>query len=187
MTGIFEKAVQFAFNAHRGQKRKDGSAFILHPLEVAVIVGTMTRDEEVLAAAVLHDTVEDTFVTAEEILAQFGERVAEFVRHETENKRREIDPRDTWRIRKEESLAVLKESNRETKMLWVADKLSNLRSLARSYEAVGASAFSCFNERDPKQQRWYFATVLEYCKELSDYPAYAELESCFRKVFAAYE
>ncbi|MBR0412217.1 MAG: bifunctional (p)ppGpp synthetase/guanosine-3',5'-bis(diphosphate) 3'-pyrophosphohydrolase [Eubacterium sp.] len=58
MTDVFEKAVSFAARAHRGQKRKDGSIYILHPLEVAVIAGTMTHDEDVIAAAVLHDTVE---------------------------------------------------------------------------------------------------------------------------------
>ncbi len=85
--GIFEKAVAFAFKAHEGQRRKDGSIYVLHPLEVAVIVGSMTNDEEILAAAVLHDTVEDTSVTAQDILDNFGERVAELVAHETENKR----------------------------------------------------------------------------------------------------
>ena len=82
MSNIFEKAVAFAMKAHEGQKRKDGSVYILHPLEDAAIVGTMTTDLEMLAAAVLHDTVEDTPVTAQDILDNFGERVAELVAHE---------------------------------------------------------------------------------------------------------
>ncbi len=72
---------------HEGQLIKDGGVYILHPLEVAAIVGTMTNDLEILSAAVLHDTVEDTPVTAQDILDNFGERVAELVAHETENKR----------------------------------------------------------------------------------------------------
>ncbi len=183
MSNIFEKAVLFALKAHEGQKRKDGGVYILHPLEVAAIAGTMTSDLEVLAAAVLHDTVEDTDVTAEEILENFGERVAELVAHETENKRPELSARDTWQIRKEESLAVLKDSPIESKMLWIGDKLSNMRSLARDWEKLGDSVFERFNEADPKKQRWYHETVLEYTKELSEAPAYREYKILFDKVF----
>ena len=187
MNGIFGKAVAFAFRAHDGQLRKDGTLFILHPLETAAIVGTMTNDEEVLAAAVLHDTVEDTSVTAEDILANFGERVAELVAHETENKRRGKDPSETWMIRKVESLAVLKDSSVECKMLWLGDKLSNIRSFSRAQDRSPDTVFDLFNEKDPKKHRWYYATVLEYIKELSEYPAYKELETLCHKVFGKYE
>ncbi len=186
MSNIFEKAVMFALKAHEGQKRKDGGVYILHPLEVAAIVGTMTSNLEVLAAAVLHDTVEDTDVTAEKILETFGERVASLVAHETENKRPELAASETWQIRKEESLAVLKDSPIESKMLWVGDKLSNMRSLARDYEKLGEAVFKRFNETDPKKQRWYHETVLEYTKELSDAPAYREYRVLFDKVFGNY-
>ena len=110
MEDIFEKAVIFAFNAHRGQERKDGGIYILHPLEVAVIAGSMTQDKNVLAAAVMHDTVEDTSVTSDDILKEFGTEIAELVAHETEDKRPYMSPADSWKIRKEESLAVLKDS-----------------------------------------------------------------------------
>ncbi|MBQ9517663.1 MAG: bifunctional (p)ppGpp synthetase/guanosine-3',5'-bis(diphosphate) 3'-pyrophosphohydrolase [Eubacterium sp.] len=187
MTDVFEKAVSFAARAHRGQKRKDGSIYILHPLEVAVIAGTMTHDEDVIAAAVLHDTVEDTDVTAQDILDNFGERIAELVAHETENKRPDLPPEHTWRIRKEESLAVLKDSPIESKMLWVSDKVSNMRSLVKDYEEVGAAVFERFNEKDPKEQRWYHRTVLDYTSELADTAAYKEYESLFNRVFDDYK
>lgn len=187
MSNVFENAVHFALKAHEGQLRKDGGIYILHPLEDAAIVGTMTNDLEILAAAVLHDTVEDTPVTEQDILDNFGERVAELVAHETENKRPEMKASDSWKIRKEESLAILKDSGIETKMLWLGDKLSNMRSLSRYYDRVGVSVFENFNEKDPKQQRWYHKTVLEYIKELSDYPAYKEYEKLFHHVFDEYE
>ncbi len=187
MSSIFEKAVDFAMAAHRGQKRKDGSAYILHPFEVATIVGTITNDEEVLAAAVLHDTVEDTPVTADDILENFGERVAELVAHETEDKRPEMKASDSWLIRKEESLAVLKDCPVESKILWLGDKLSNMRSLARDYDRVGVKIFEKFNEKSPKLQRWYHRTVLDYICELKDYPAYKEYEQLFHYVFDDYE
>lgn len=183
MSDVLDKAITFALNAHRGQTRKDGGVYILHPLEDMTIVGTMTNDPEVLAAAVLHDTVEDTPVTAQEILDNFGERIAELVAHETEDKRPEIPPSESWKIRKEESLAVLKNSDTETKMLWLGDKLSNMRSLSRDYDKIGAAVFERFNEKDPKEQRWYHSTILEYISELSDYPAFKEYEKLINHVF----
>lgn len=187
MGEIFDKAVQFAFQAHKGQFRKDGTMYILHPLETAAIVSTMTKDEDILAAAVLHDTVEDTPVTAEDIRATFGDRIADLVAHETENKRPDQSAANTWKIRKEESLAVLKDCSIESKMIWIADKLSNMRSLLRIYEDIGLDVFKAFNEKDPKEQRWYHATVLEYTKELSDYAAYKEYRHIFKKIFDSHK
>ncbi len=187
MSTIFDKAVAFAMKAHEGQIRKDGGVYILHPLEDATIVGTMTNDLEVLSAAVLHDTVEDTPVTAEDILNNFGERIASLVAHETENKRPEQNASETWKIRKEESLAVLKNSSTETKMLWLGDKLSNMRAFARWYDEKGDDVFECFNQKNPKEQRWYHRTVLDYISELKDYPAYKEYEALFHYVFDKFE
>lgn len=98
---ILDKAIIFAVNAHRGQFRKGSDTpYILHPMEAAAIVGTMTADDEVLAAAVLHDTVEDTGTTTEQIREQFGERVAALVSAESENKREDQPAASTWKIRK---------------------------------------------------------------------------------------
>lgn len=84
---VLDRAICMAVRAHAGmQRKKDGSPYILHPMEVAVIAGTLTQDPEVLAAAVLHDTVEDAGVTLEEIGAACGERVARLVASETEEK-----------------------------------------------------------------------------------------------------
>lgn len=183
MSNVFEKAVAFALKAHEGQTRKDGGIYILHPLEDATIVGTMTDDLEVLAAAVLHDTVEDTPVTAQDILDNFGERVALLVAHETEDKRPDVPPDESWKIRKQESLDVLKNSDIQTKMLWLGDKLSNMRSLSRDYDKIGLAVFDRFNEKNPKEQCWYHSTILEYISELSDYPAYKEYEKLVNHVF----
>lgn len=188
MQNIFERAVDFALKAHEGQKRKDGGLFILHPLEDATIVGTMTSDLEVLSAAVLHDTVEDTDVTIEEIRENFGERICKLVAHETEDKREHINPSESWKIRKIETLEILKNCDDiNTKILWLGDKLSNMRSLARSYEVEGEHVFDKFNEKNPKEQRWYHESVLEYIKELKDYPAYREYEKLFHMVFDNFE
>jgi myo-inositol-1(or 4)-monophosphatase len=184
MSNVFEKAVAFAIKAHEGQKRKDGSVYILHPLEVAAIAGTMTSDLDILSAAVLHDTVEDTDTTAEDILSNFGERIASLVASETEDKRPDMPSDQSWKIRKVESLEELKNSNDiGVKILWVSDKLSNMRSLYRDFENIGLSVFERFNETDPSEQRWYHGSVLEYTKELSQYTAYREYKKLFELVF----
>ena len=120
---FISEAIAFAVQSHDGMRRKKGALpYILHPMEAAVIVGTMTDDQNLIAAAVLHDVVEDAGVTLEDIEEKFGKRVRELVASETEDKRADLPPSDTWRIRKEESLAVL----RATKdigilMVWLAE------------------------------------------------------------------
>ena len=100
-----ERAIIFATQAHAGTYRKTGNIpFIIHPLEVACIGATLTDDLDIRAACVLHDVVEDTPITIEEIVDQFGPTIGKYVEHETEDKRRGIDPRKTWEIRKQESL-----------------------------------------------------------------------------------
>lgn len=185
---ILDRAISFAVEAHKGQQRKDGATFILHPLEDAAIVGTMTNDMEVIAAAVLHDTVEDTDVTPEQILERFGPRVYELVMHETEDKRPTVPPEETWRIRKEETLETLAQSKDiAVKMLWLGDKLSNMRAFHRQFFAEGEGIFRRFNNTDPKDHAWYYGTVLRLLKELSDYPAYLEYEKLYHEVFDRYE
>ena len=185
---ILDRAIVFAVNAHAGQRRKDGTPFILHPLEDAAVVGTMTNDPEILAAAVLHDTVEDTAVTGEEIKQNFGDRVYELVMHETEKKRPAFLPHETWRIRKEESLDALAETrDPAVKMLWLGDKLSNMRSLARDLDAEGDAVFKRFHNRDPLAHKWYYTTVLELLADLSEYPAYKEYASLTHRVFDRYQ
>ena len=165
---LFEEAVKFALNAHSGMQRKtENTPYILHPLEAAVIVAAMTDDEEVLAAAVLHDTVEDTSTTAGDIKRLFGERVARLVASETEDKRPDLPPAETWRIRKEESLEALKNSgDPAVKILWMGDKLSNIRSLYKSWIHKGDLIWNDFNQKDPAEHAWYYRQI---CSILSDY------------------
>ena len=119
----------------------------------------------------------------QDILDNFGERIAKLVAHETENKRPEQNPSDTWKIRKQESLAVLKDAEIETKMLWLGDKLSNVRSLARNFDKIGVAVFDMFNEKDPREQYWYHSTILEYIRDLSGESAYNEYELLVHHIF----
>ena len=77
---LFEQACIFAAVAHRGATRKGGRIpYLVHPVEAAGIVAEMTDDEDLIAAAVLHDILEDTDVTYEELEQFFGSRIAGYV------------------------------------------------------------------------------------------------------------
>ncbi len=179
------KAIEFASKAHDGMERKkDKSPYILHPLEAAVIVGTMTADRDVISAAVLHDVVEDTEITIEEIEENFGSRVRALVESETEDKRADLPPEDTWRIRKEESLDELaKSGDRDVLMLWIGDKLSNMRSFYRIWKTEGDSMWQSFNQKDPVQQKWYYSTIAELTSELKEFSAWQEYNELLKIVF----
>lgn len=100
---VLDEAIIFAVNAHSGYMRKGSKTpYILHPLEAASITATITEDERVMAAAVLHDVVEDTYVTIEDVQGKFGDYISGLVAAETENKREGESKEDTWRVRKQE-------------------------------------------------------------------------------------
>lgn len=182
---LFEKAVAFAVEAHKGQKRKGkDKPYILHPLEVAAIVGTYSSDPEVLSAAVLHDTVEDTGKTIEDIRSEFGSRVAYLVAGESENKREELPAESTWKTRKSETIGHLKKADRNTKLICLGDKLANIREMATDYAAIGDKLWERFNQSDSAMHGWYYGEVLRVLKaEFGEIPAIAEYENLWERVF----
>ena len=178
-------AIQFAAKAHDGMvRKKDKTPYILHPLEAAVIVGTMTDNQDVISAAVLHDVVEDTGITIEEIEEKFGKRVRELVESETEDKRADLPPENTWRIRKEESLEELRNSDdTNVLMLWLGDKLSNMRSFYRIWRNEGKNMWQSFNQKDTEQQFWYYSTIAELTVPLKNFSAWQEYNELVKIVF----
>lgn len=184
MGELLTKAINFASKAHEAQTRKlDHTPAILHSLEAASIVAGIVNDEELIVCAVLHDTVEDTDTTIEEIRTLFGERVAHHVAAESENKREHLPASATWKIRKEESLQVLKNADRDSMIIWMGDKLSNMRTLYRSYLLLGDEVFNFFNQKDKNEHAWYYKTILEYLSPLADTTAYQEYADLTHKIF----
>lgn len=183
---VVEQAIAFAVKAHEGQRRKlEDIPYILHPVEVAAIISSMTNNEEVIAAGVLHDTIEDCGILAEELTEKFGKRVAALVQSESEDKLSDRPPAETWKERKEDSLLMLKNTkNIDVKILWMADKLANIRSFYRSYLKMGDDVWKGLNQKDPAMQGWYYKTIAEYLKEdLGDTVAYAEYVDLVSRIF----
>ena len=182
---LVSEAIAFAVRAHDGMRRKKSDVpYILHPMEAAVIVGTMTEDQNLIAAAALHDVVEDAEITIEEIEEKFGKRVRELVSAETEDKRADVPPSDTWRIRKEESLTVLKNTNDiGVLMVWLGDKLANMRAIYRDWKVEGDSMWQRFNQKDPNEQAWYYSTIVTLTERLSHTSAWIEYKTLTEIVF----
>lgn len=163
MMNKIEEAIIYATILHQGKLRKfGGKPYILHPLEVAQILSTMTDDEEIITAGILHDIVEDTDGTLSEIEKRFGERVALLVSSESEQNYPDESAVSSWQRRKEQSLQVLKNSQDiGVKMLWLADKLANIRSLSGSYSEHGEKIWQDLHQSDPEMQKWYYRTIGE--------------------------
>ena len=182
---LVSEAIVFAVKAHDGMRRKKSEIpYVLHPMEAAVIVGSMSEDQDLLAAAVLHDVVEDAGITLDEIEQRFGKRVRQLVACETENKREHLPPEDTWRVRKEESLQVLKNAeDSAVLMVWLGDKLANMRAIYRDWKVEGDAMWRRFHQSDPAVQAWYYTTIAELTKPLAHTAAWKEYKALTDLVF----
>ena len=175
---------EYARRAHDGDFRKGTRIpYITHPIEAALIAMDLTDDIEVVEAALLHDVVEDTGRTIDDIRDMFGETVAEYVLMASENKRPELPPDSTWKIRKSEYLNHLKIATLNSKILAVADKLSNIRSMARDYKSCGNTMWQKFNQKDKREQAWYYFSACDLTKELADTASWKELKALCEEVF----
>lgn len=185
MGAVLDKAIKFAVDAHSGMNRKGTTLpYILHPLEAAAIVGSMTSDEEIIAAAVLHDVLEDTDVDEEELQANFGKRVAELVRTESEDKRTDRPAAETWELRKTETIEALKlKSDPATKMIALGDKLANIREMHSDYTKIGDKLWERFNQKDKGKHVWYYRSIADATKVLSGFPAWQEFVRLIPEVF----
>ena len=186
---IVSEAISFAVKAHDGMRRRKSDApYVLHPMEVAVIVGTMTDNQNVIAAGVLHDVVEDAGVSIDEIGEKFGPRIKELVASETENKREDLPPEETWRIRKTESLKVLESTDDiEVLMVWLGDKLSNIRAVYHSWKEEGEAVWQKFHQSDVKLQAWYYRSIMKYTERLSHTFAWTEYKTLVEEIFGMEE
>ena len=182
---ILDKAIIFATQAHAGTYRKGTQIpYILHPLEAAAIAATMTNDVEVIAAAALHDTVEDTNVSLEDITREFGARISALVASESEDKQTHRPASETWQERKQATIDHLNSTaTLEENIITLSDKLSNIRAIWRDYQNVGEALWERFNQNDKAKHGWYYNSVADALIDLKGYPAWQEYRSLVDKVF----
>ena len=182
-SSLLDRAICFAVRAHANTERKGkGFPYIVHPLEAVVIVSTMTSDQELLAAAVLHDTMEDTDTTYEQLVQEFGKRVADLVAHESDMKL-EGSASATWHLRKQIAIEHLANAPLDVKIVAMGDKLSNMRIIARDYAEIGDALWKRFHVSDPQEHAWHYYGLLQSLSSLSDTAAFQEFASLVKQVF----
>jgi len=180
---LLTQAVIFAATAHDGAVRKGTDIpYLVHPMEAAAIAASLTSDEELLAAAVLHDVIEDCGVTAQELETRFGARVAGLVFAESQVP--QGDPRESWVARKREAVRRLRVATPEEKLIALCDKLSNMRAISRDYERDGEAIFFKFHQHDKRLHAWYYHSCVELLRsEWEDTDAWRELRGLVLEVF----
>ena len=140
MGRLIEKAMKFAAIKHEGQMRKGTNIpYIIHPFGVALILQKAKQRDEVIAAGLLHDTLEDTNTTEIELCEHFGEEVLKLVQAASEP-----DKSLSWEERKNHTILSLPHRSNEEITLIIADKLHNLRSIQEDIEREDDQVWSRF-------------------------------------------
>lgn len=154
MKNVLEQAIQFAAVKHEGQYRKGTKTpYITHPFGVAFILQKGKQSDEVIAAGLLHDTLEDTNTTEEELRELFGEDILKLVKAASEP-----DKSLSWEERKQHTIAELPSRSKEELAVIIADKLHNLRTIQADVEQNGDHVWSCF-KRGKRDQSWYYMAI----------------------------
>ncbi len=181
MTNTFDQkkldeAVAYATKMHEGIKRKGTDIpYIVHPLEAMAIVETISHDIELMAAAVLHDVIEDTDATYDDIKERFGKRVADIVLSESTT---EIPnyKKMTWVESRQKAIDLLKMAPIDVKIVALGDKLSNMRAIHTDFKKLGDSFWQRFRVKDPKIHKWRYYELLNCFEGLENTNAYKEFK-----------
>ena len=160
MNQLIDKAARFAAIKHDGQYRKGTNIpYITHPFGVALILMEERQPEQLIAAALLHDTLEDTDATEEELFKHFGEEILMLVKAASEP-----DKTLSWELRKQHTIENLPSHPTEELYLILADKLHNLRTIQADAQKPGSNVWSRFN-RGKRDQSWYYMNIVRALKE----------------------
>ncbi|MBQ2540581.1 MAG: bifunctional (p)ppGpp synthetase/guanosine-3',5'-bis(diphosphate) 3'-pyrophosphohydrolase [Paludibacteraceae bacterium] len=181
---LLDRAIIFAVRAHHNTERRGkGFPYIVHPMEAVEIVATMTSDQELLAAAALHDTVEDTDVTVRQLREEFGDRIADLVHAESDQFTEGVSEEDSWHDRKQAAIDRLAAASHDAKIVAMGDKLSNMRAIWRDYQLRGDELWNIFHVRDKASHEWHYRGLAASLSELADTFAYQEFLRLIDDVF----
>ena len=174
----FSDALVFACELHRDQPRKGTDVpYVSHLLGVASLALEHGADEDEAIAALLHDAVEDQGgeVTAAEIRARFGDRVADIVLACSDTV---VVPKPPWRMRKEAYLAHVRDADASAQLVLACDKLHNVRTLLVEYRSVGESLWTRF--RGGRETLWYYRALVDAFAAHGRTPLVDELDRAVR-------
>lgn len=151
---LLDYAIYFATKAHTGQKRKSDSNvdMIFHPFTVGMILQRENANTNCVIAGILHDVVEDTKYTIEDIKKEFGTEISQIVEGVTEDKSL------PWKQRKIEAIEKVKNANLDVKLVESADKISNLETMYSLYQDIGEKIWESF-KKPKEEQKWYYTQM----------------------------
>ncbi len=173
---LITKATELAYRAHEGQVRKtDGVPYITHPVAVAEILKQHGFSEVVIAAALVHDVLEDTSVTQAELETELGGDVVSIVKAVSEDKSL------VWEVRKEAYIDSVVAASEDVKAISVADKIHNARSLIACYAVHGEATWSKFN-RGRAQKIWFERTLCNRLSVVWQHPLLDEYRELVREM-----
>ena len=164
---MIHSSIIFATEAHNGQLRKGTQLpYIILPMEVAQILSYINASQEAIIAGILHDTLEDTNVTYQELSFRFGDAVASIVR-ECSN-----TYSGSWRVRKQHTVTKLATTqSQDIALVLCADKISNLRSIVYDFKVVGEAVWRRFSA--PKEDvLWYYGQLEKVITDNPKFPVY---------------
>lgn len=181
---MIERAIHLAVKFHDQQKRKGTKIpYIVHPFAVAVTLARAGCPEEVIAAGILHDTLEDTKLTAKDIERDFGPAVAAIVKGASEPDHKNAP----WKERKAHTIKYLREeAPLEVRLVAAADKLHNISSIAEDLATHGEAVWDRFNRGREDQAEYHRGLVDSLCnrKDNTGYePLFEALERKVKEVF----
>ena len=154
-----EYAIYFATKAHKGQKRKlEDVDMIFHPYTVGMILQRNGCDENIVAAGILHDVVEDTIYSFEDIEREFGKKIRDYVYDASEP-----DKTLEWEERKKHTIEHIKKAPIGSKLIVACDKINNLEDLLENIEKNGEERAFKIISRNKDMQKWYYTSVYESC------------------------
>ena len=153
---LVDRAIAVSAEAHIKQYRKGtDTPYIAHPYAVGLILAREGFNDEVVAAGILHDVLEDTDLTAAYLESEFNERIAALVLACSESERSA-----RWEVRKQGTLDKLAGQPLEVRAITCADKLHNLRSTVLEHEQIGERVWERF-ARGRDKQAWYYRGLAE--------------------------
>lgn len=178
-TAKLQNAIDLAIKAHKGQTRKGKPdvPYVTHPLFVGLILAKIVAEENVIIAGILHDTIEDTKTTKEDIEKEFGKEVAEMVNDVTEQ-----DKSLPWAMRKQQALEHIPKMSHGSLMVKSADQLHNMRDLIEDYKKEGDKMFERFNAPKQKQLERYKILIPTIEKAWPENPLLPDLKEALREV-----
>jgi (p)ppGpp synthase/HD superfamily hydrolase len=176
---MIKRALDFANEKHKDQIRKGSHIpYVFHLTDTACYVAQLGCDEEMVAAALLHDSVEDVGVSYEEIETLFGKRVSHLVRALSES-----DKTRPWKERKIATINGLKNSDcHDIKVISCADKLSNIKSILFDINIIGDEIWNRFNA-GYEDQKWYYTELVKCYISLEGICIYNEFVEAVNKIF----